>query len=172
MFCIVGKTKGWWTVQALGASKPLSRRASSLTPCAPPPPDANTETQLGGDAPADDAEPPKKPAVQPKKRGRPPKVVEDAPAAELGASEAASSLEAKIKAAIAKKPDVSGTSHIAGTKMLATIHGEKTLVCIDTNPWLGMQASGGIPTGKNHLGKALMVVTAISNTFLPQIRNL
>ena len=109
-FHVIGKTKGWWTVQAPGASEPLSRRASSLTPCAPPPPDANTETQLGGDAPADDAEPPKKPAAQPKKRGRPPKVVEDEPAAELGASEAASSLEAKIKAAIAKKPDVAAES--------------------------------------------------------------
>ena len=60
---VVGKTKGWWTVQAPGAAKPLSRRASSLTPCAPPPEDANEDdadanaaTQLGGDAPADDAE--------------------------------------------------------------------------------------------------------------------
>ena len=62
-FHVIGKTKGWWTVQAPGAAKPLSRRASSLTPCAPPPEDddedaadANAETQLGGDAPADDAE--------------------------------------------------------------------------------------------------------------------
>ena len=50
-FRVVGKTKGWWTVQVPGASESLSRRASSLTPCAPPPEedneddaDANAET--------------------------------------------------------------------------------------------------------------------------------
>lgn len=40
--------------------------------------------------------------------------------------------------------------------LLAT--GEKTLVCIDTDPWAGMQSPGGIPTGQNNVGKALMTV--------------
>ncbi|CAE8585738.1 unnamed protein product [Polarella glacialis] len=34
--------------------------------------------------------------------------------------------------------------------------GEKTLVCLDADPWGGMQAPGGIPTGQNNVGKALM----------------
>ena len=32
----------------------------------------------------------------------------------------------------------------------------KTLICVDIDPWLGMQASGGISAGQNGLGKALM----------------
>lgn len=42
--------------------------------------------------------------------------------------------------------------------LLAT--GEKTIICIDTDPWAGMQAPGGIPTGQNQIGKALMAVRA------------
>jgi len=40
--------------------------------------------------------------------------------------------------------------------LLAT--GKKTLVSIETDPWAGMQSPGGIPTGQNHYGKALMTV--------------
>ena len=32
----------------------------------------------------------------------------------------------------------------------------KTIVCVDIDPWLGMQASGGISAGQNGMGKALM----------------
>eukprot|EP00439_Symbiodinium_sp_Y106_P077837 s1214_g16.t1 len=34
--------------------------------------------------------------------------------------------------------------------------GEKTLVFADTDPWAGMQAPGGLATGQNAVGKALM----------------
>lgn len=36
--------------------------------------------------------------------------------------------------------------------------GDKTIICVDTNPWVGMQAPGGIATGQNNVGKALMLV--------------
>jgi ubiquitin thioesterase OTU1 len=42
-------------------------------------------------------------------------------------------------------------AHLLGT-------GDKMLACIDLNPFLGIQAAGGISTGENHLGKALMAV--------------
>ena len=32
----------------------------------------------------------------------------------------------------------------------------KTIVCVDIDPWLGMQAAGGISAGQNGMGKALM----------------
>ena len=32
----------------------------------------------------------------------------------------------------------------------------KMIVCVDTDPWLGMQAAGGISTGQNGMGRALM----------------
>jgi len=32
----------------------------------------------------------------------------------------------------------------------------KTIVCVDIDPWLGMQASGGISAGQNGVGRALM----------------
>lgn len=32
----------------------------------------------------------------------------------------------------------------------------KTIICVDLDPWLGMQASGGISAGQNGMGKALM----------------
>ena len=32
----------------------------------------------------------------------------------------------------------------------------KTIVCVDIDPWLGMQAAGGISSGQNGMGKALM----------------
>lgn len=35
---------------------------------------------------------------------------------------------------------------------------DQLLACIDLNPWLGIQAAGGISTGENQLGKALMAV--------------
>jgi len=35
---------------------------------------------------------------------------------------------------------------------------DKTLICVDTNPWVGMQAPGGIATGQNNVGKALMTI--------------
>merc|ERR1719468_701875 len=38
--------------------------------------------------------------------------------------------------------------------------GEKTIVCVDTDPWGGMQAPGGIATGQNNVGKTLMTVRA------------
>ena len=34
--------------------------------------------------------------------------------------------------------------------------GDRTVVCVDIDPWLGMQAAGGISTGQNGLGKILM----------------
>eukprot|EP00927_Polykrikos_kofoidii_P017162 TRINITY_DN17789_c0_g1_i1.p1 TRINITY_DN17789_c0_g1~~TRINITY_DN17789_c0_g1_i1.p1 ORF type:complete len:428 (-),score=85.09 TRINITY_DN17789_c0_g1_i1:324-1523(-) len=42
------------------------------------------------------------------------------------------------------------------TQLLAT--GDRTIVLVGTDPWAGMQAPGGIPSGQNHLGKALMEV--------------
>lgn len=36
--------------------------------------------------------------------------------------------------------------------------GDKTIVCVDIDPWGGMQAPGGITSGQNHVGKALMAV--------------
>lgn len=36
--------------------------------------------------------------------------------------------------------------------------GEKTIVCVDADPWLGMQAPGGVATGANNIGKALEIV--------------
>jgi len=36
--------------------------------------------------------------------------------------------------------------------------GERLVVNVDTDPWAGMSAAGGIPTGQNHMGKALMEV--------------
>jgi predicted NAD-dependent protein-ADP-ribosyltransferase YbiA (DUF1768 family) len=44
-------------------------------------------------------------------------------------------------------------AHLLGT-------GDKMLACIDLNPFLGIQAAGGISTGENCLGKALMAVRA------------
>jgi len=41
-------------------------------------------------------------------------------------------------------------------KLLAT--GERMLVNVDTDTWGGMSAVGGIATGRNHVGKALMQV--------------
>jgi len=38
--------------------------------------------------------------------------------------------------------------------------GEKTIVCVDVDPWAGMQAPGGIASGQNHVGKALMAIRA------------
>jgi predicted NAD-dependent protein-ADP-ribosyltransferase YbiA (DUF1768 family) len=32
----------------------------------------------------------------------------------------------------------------------------KTIVCVDIDPWLGMQAAGGISAGQNGMGRALM----------------
>jgi len=34
--------------------------------------------------------------------------------------------------------------------------GDRLIVNVDTDPWAGMSAAGGIPTGSNNLGKALM----------------
>jgi len=36
--------------------------------------------------------------------------------------------------------------------------GAKVVVNVDIDPWMGMHAQGGISTGRNHLGEALMVV--------------
>jgi len=36
--------------------------------------------------------------------------------------------------------------------------GDKTIVCVDVDPWGCMQAPGGIATGQNHVGKTLMAV--------------
>ena len=44
-------------------------------------------------------------------------------------------------------------SHLLGT-------GDKLIVNVDVDPWLGMQAAGGISTGQNMLGKALMELRA------------
>ena len=38
--------------------------------------------------------------------------------------------------------------------LLAT--GDKLLVYLETDPWAGMMAPGGLATGQNHVGKALM----------------
>lgn len=40
--------------------------------------------------------------------------------------------------------------------LLAT--GDKTIVCVDTDPWAGMQAPGGIATGQNNIGKTMMYI--------------
>lgn len=32
----------------------------------------------------------------------------------------------------------------------------KLIVCVDIDPWLGMQAAGGLSSGQNGMGKALM----------------
>ena len=32
----------------------------------------------------------------------------------------------------------------------------KRIVCVDIDPWLGMQASDGISSGQNGMGRALM----------------
>jgi len=40
--------------------------------------------------------------------------------------------------------------------LLAT--GDRTIVLVDTDPWAGMQAPGGIATGQNHVGKSMMAV--------------
>jgi len=36
----------------------------------------------------------------------------------------------------------------------------KTIICVDIDPWLGMQASGGISSGQNGMGRALMALRA------------
>ena len=36
--------------------------------------------------------------------------------------------------------------------------GDKTLVLVDADTWLGMSAAGGIPHGRNNAGEALMLV--------------
>ena len=41
--------------------------------------------------------------------------------------------------------------------------GDKLIACIDVNPFLGIQAAGGVSTGQNELGKALMAVRAEMN---------
>ena len=43
---------------------------------------------------------------------------------------------------------------------LVTCTGAKRLACVDENPWLGIQAAGGVATGHNMLGEALTVVRA------------
>jgi hypothetical protein len=35
---------------------------------------------------------------------------------------------------------------------------QQRIVCVDVDPWMGMQAAGGISTGQNMLGKALMAL--------------
>lgn len=35
---------------------------------------------------------------------------------------------------------------------------DKTLVCLDSDPWAGMQAPDGLPSGQNNVGKALMTL--------------
>ena len=32
------------------------------------------------------------------------------------------------------------------------------VVCVDVDPWLGMQAAGGISSGQNRFGMALMAL--------------
>ena len=32
------------------------------------------------------------------------------------------------------------------------------VICVDVDPWLGMQAAGGISSGQNMFGKALMTL--------------
>ena len=52
----------------------------------------------------------------------------------------------------------SNTAASSGLKdhLLATA--PKKIVCVDIDPWLGMQASGGISSGQNGMGRALMAV--------------
>ena len=35
---------------------------------------------------------------------------------------------------------------------------QRMVVCVDVDPWLGMQAAGGISSGQNMFGKALMTL--------------
>lgn len=44
----------------------------------------------------------------------------------------------------------------SGLRQLLIDTAPKTVVCVDTDPWLGMQAAGGISTGQNGMGRALM----------------
>lgn len=41
---------------------------------------------------------------------------------------------------------------------------DKTLVLIDSDPWGGVQAGDGIPTGRNAVGEAWMAVRATLRT--------
>jgi hypothetical protein len=36
----------------------------------------------------------------------------------------------------------------------------KTIICVDIDPWLGMQAAGGLSVGQNGMGRALMATRA------------
>ena len=47
-------------------------------------------------------------------------------------------------------------AHTSGLRAHLLATSPKTIVCVDTDPWLGMQASGGISAGQNGMGKALM----------------
>ncbi len=49
-----------------------------------------------------------------------------------------------------------GASSGLRAHLLSTL--PKTIVCIDIDPWLGMQAAGGISSGQNVFGKILMEV--------------
>ena len=44
----------------------------------------------------------------------------------------------------------------SGLRALLVQTAPKMLVCVDIDPWLGMQAAGGISSGQNGMGKALM----------------
>ena len=47
-----------------------------------------------------------------------------------------------------------------GAALLAALGetGQRMVVCVDVDPWLGMQAAGGISSGQNKFGKALMAL--------------
>jgi len=47
-----------------------------------------------------------------------------------------------------------------GAALLAALRATEPqlVVCVDVDPWMGMQAAGGISTGQNMLGKALMAL--------------
>jgi len=52
----------------------------------------------------------------------------------------------------------SEAAELSGLKELLLSTEDRLVACVDQNPFLGIQAAGGISTGQNQLGKALMLV--------------
>jgi predicted NAD-dependent protein-ADP-ribosyltransferase YbiA (DUF1768 family) len=48
----------------------------------------------------------------------------------------------------------------SGLRMHLLDTAPKTIICVDIDPWLGMQAAGGLSVGQNGMGRALMATRA------------